>query len=293
MSRIVDAHHHIWDLAAAHYPWLDPEAGPLFRSFEIDETALARQSRGIDAVILVQAADNDEDTAHLLSVARAQPDVVGVVAWTPLDDPEGTRRRLSKWADQHAPVVGIRSLIHERRDTRWILSPAVEEGLRAISGAGLPLDYVTADHNALAHLPELTARHPDLAVIVDHLGKPPIGGDRDSFDDWRRLLLAAARSPLVHAKLSGLYPADGPLDRWRADDIRPFIDTAIEILGPSRLLMGSDWPIAELAGGYQRTWDALASAVAFLSEDERGDVMGGTADRVYALPGAGVGPDRP
>lgn len=285
MNRIVDAHHHIWDLAAAHYPWLGPEAGPLFRSFDLDETAPARQSRGIDAVILVQAADNDEDTALLLSVALAQPDVAGVIAWTPLDDPEGTRRRLSKWAEQDAPVVGIRSLLHERQDTRWILSPAVEAGLRAIADAGMPLDYVTADHNALAHLPELTARHPDLVVVVDHLGKPPIGGDRDSFDDWRRLLLAAARSPLVRAKLSGLYPADGPLDRWRADDIHPFVDTAIEILGPSRLLMGSDWPIAELAGGYRRTWDALASTVASLSEGERRDVMGGTADRVYALQG--------
>ncbi|MDR6972837.1 amidohydrolase family protein [Leifsonia shinshuensis] len=286
MNRIVDAHHHIWDLTAAHYPWLGPEAGPLYRSFELDETAGARQSHGIDAVILVQAADNDEDTAHLLSAARAKPDVAGVVAWTPLDDGEGTRRRLSEWAHQDAPVVGIRSLLHERQDTRWILSPAVEKGVRAIADAGVPLDYVTADHNALAHLPELTARHPDLVVVVDHLGKPPIGGDRESFADWRRLLLAAARSPRVHAKLSGLYPADGPLDSWQVKDIRPFVDTAIEILGPSRLLMGSDWPISELAGGYERTWDALASTVASLSESERRDVMGGTADRVYGRRGA-------
>ncbi|KQO10410.1 hypothetical protein ASF06_09615 [Agreia sp. Leaf244] len=285
MNRIVDAHHHVWDLTAADYPWLGPDAGPLFRSFDLDETAGARQSRGIDAVILVQAADNGEDTAHLLSVARAQSDVAGVVAWTPLDDSEGTRRRLSAWADQGAPVVGIRSLLHERQDTRWILSPAVEDGLRAMADAGMPLDYVTADHHALAHLPELTAQHPDLVVVIDHLGKPPVGGDRHAFDDWRRLLLAAARSPLVRAKLSGLYPADGPLDAWREDDIRPFIDTALEILGPSRLLMGSDWPIAELAGGYERTWDALASAVASLSEGERREVMGGTADRVYVPAG--------
>jgi L-fuconolactonase len=281
MNRIVDAHHHVWDLGAAAYPWLGPEAGPLFRSFDLEETAPQRRSRGIDAVILVQAADNDEDTAHLLSVARAQPDVAGVVAWTPLDDAEGTRRRLSTWASQDAPVVGIRSLLHERQDTRWILSPAVEDGLRAVADAGMPLDYVTADHTALAHLPELTAQHPDLVVVIDHLGKPPIGGDRDSLDDWRRLLRAAAHSPLVHAKLSGLYPAEGPLDSWRAEDIRPFVDTAIEILGPSRLLVGSDWPIAELAGGYERTWDALASSVGLLSESERRDVMGGTADRVY------------
>ncbi len=237
MNRLVDAHHHIWDLSAAQYSWLGPEAGPLFRSFDLDETAPARRSRGIGAVVLVQAADNDEDTAHLLSVARAQPDVAGVIAWTPLDDREGTHRRLRTWADQDAPVVGIRSLFHERQDTRWILSPAVGEGLRAIADAGMPLDYVTADHKALAHLPELTTRHAELIVVVDHLGKPPVGGDRDSFDDWRRLLLAAAQSPRVHAKLSGLYPVHGPLDRWQAADIAPFVDTAIELFGPSRLLM--------------------------------------------------------
>ena len=66
--------------------------------------------------------------------------------------------------------------------------------------------------------------------------------------------------------------------------MRPFVEDALEIFGPDRLLYGGDWPIAVLAGGYARTWHAMSDILAQLTADERAAILGGTAQRVYALP---------
>ena len=69
---IIDAHQHVWDLTKAHYEWLGPAThGPISRTIT-EEEALPRLRRcGIDAVVLVQAADNREDTDNMLATAAA------------------------------------------------------------------------------------------------------------------------------------------------------------------------------------------------------------------------------
>ncbi len=63
--------------------------------------------------------------------------------------------------------------------------------------------------------------------------------------------------------------------------LAPYIDTLLDRFGPERLLWGSDWPVVELAGGYDR-WRALAlAALAGLAATERAAVLGGTAERLY------------
>lgn len=115
-------------------------------------------------------------------------------------------------------------------------------------------------------------------MVLDHLAHPPLG--RDDWEPWRTLLRAAAANPLVYAKVSGLYP---PRAEWTAADIRPYVEFAIELFGPGRLMFGSDWPVAELAGGYQRVWSAISSVLGELPPADRDAVLGGTARVFYQL----------
>src|SRR5262249_57431176 len=85
---------------------------------------------------------------------------------------------------------------------------------------------------------------------IDHLGKPPIA--IGEFEPWTSLLARAARMPNVFAKLSGLDA--GEAEHWAANDIAPYIDRALELFGPERLMFGSDWPVANLRGGYNQGW---------------------------------------
>ena len=87
-------------------------------------------------------------------------------------------------------------------------------------------------------------------------------------------------NPLVCAKVSGLYP---PRAEWTAADIRPYVEFAIELFGPGRLMFGSDWPVAELAGGYPRVWSAISSVLGELPPAGRDAVLGGIARVFYQL----------
>ena len=116
--------------------------------------------------------------------------------------------------------------------------------------------------------------------MIDHLGKPPIAAGE--FEPWSSLLARAAQMPNVFAKVSGLDA--GEADHWTAADITPYIDRALELFGPERLMFGSDWPVANLRGGYRKVWRETNLALNRLSRDERDWILGGTAIAFYRLP---------
>jgi len=84
----------------------------------------------------------------------------------------------------------------------------------------------------------------------------------------------------VFAKVSGLYPPD---PSWTAADLREVVEFAVELFGPDRLMFGSDWPVAELGGGYAKVRAELGRLIDELPPAGREAVLGGTATRFYAL----------
>ena len=129
----------------------------------------------------------------------------------------------------------------------------------------------------LGHVPVLSERFPALRMVLDHLAHPPLSGA--DAGRWRALITAAAANPLVHAKVSGLYPP-GPRT---SEDIRGVVEFAFDVFGADRLMFGSDWPVAELGGGYLRVWTELSRLFDPLTAPEREAILGGTATRFYGL----------
>jgi L-fuconolactonase len=269
---VIDSHLHVWDPTRASYPWLSPGWAPINARMTIADAEPELRAHEVEGVILVQAADNAEDTANMLAVADQSCIVLGVVAWLPLADPNATAAGVEA---RDPRVVGIRTLIHDRLDLNWILRADVGEGLRVLEAAGLPYDYVTAGPDALMLLPTLAARYPDLTLVLDHLGKPPLKGEPGSIERWRRLLQHAAENPRLHAKVSGLYGSDAAVAR--------VLEIALDVFGPERLMYGSDWPISLLHGGEEGGWSPQAPFLSRLSDDERNNLFRATATRVYGL----------
>lgn len=276
----IDAHQHVWDLSAARYPWLGPQHAPIDRTMSFADLRPALRAAGIQATVLVQAADNDADTDAMVAAADANPEVAAIVAYLPLENPERAVDRLSELrADTR--IVGIRNLIHDQPDPDWILRPDVDEGLGVLEAAGLAFDYVAVLPRHLEHLPTLSERHPNLRIVIDHLAKPPVGGDNR--EPWWSLIKRAAENPLVHAKVSGLYSSVGALGDWSVEGIRPYVDRAIEVFGADRLMFGGDWPISVLAGGYERVFEGFSSLIAGLDATSRENLVGATAERFYRI----------
>jgi L-fuconolactonase len=61
------------------------------------------------------------------------------------------------------------------------------------------------------------------------------------------------------------------------------VEFAVELFGPDRLMFGSDWPVAELGGGYAKVTAELFTLIGQLPPAGRDAVLGGTATRFYAL----------
>jgi len=277
---IIDTHLHVWDLDRSPYSWLGPHVPQWNRTFTFDEVAPQLEENGVDAVILVQADDDDRDTELMLEVAAERPEVVGVVAYIPLERPAEAAARLEV-LQANPYVVGIRNLTHDRADPDWVLRPDVDETLGLIEQAGLPWDHVAVLPRHLEHVARIGERHPELRIVIDHLAKPPIG--EAAVEPWWSLIGVAAQNPLVYAKISGLYPGADPAS-WTVDGLRPFVDRTLDVFGASRLMYGGDWPISLPAGGYGRIFHGLKATLAHQSRNDTDQSWwGATACQVYGI----------
>ncbi|GEB45263.1 L-fuconolactonase [Microbacterium sp. AG157] len=277
---VIDAHQHVWDPSRAEYDWLTSDAAPIDTVMTFADVAPELRAAGVDFTVQVQSADNAEDTELMKESAAHHPEVAGIVGYAPLDDPGRTARTLASWEGDPL-MVGVRTLIHAQDDPDWLLRPDVDASLGMLEERGLPFDVVAVLPRHVEIVPLVAARHPRLRMVIDHLAKPPIGvGDGA---EWGRLMAAAADCENVYAKVSGLYSATGDSSAWTTDQIRPFVDRALEMFGAQRLMYGGDWPISVLAGGYSRVWQGLRPLFDELDAEAREHVLGRTAAEFYRL----------
>lgn len=275
----IDSHLHLWDPSRVEYPWLDQDDSILNRSFRIDEATDVLDASGCDAAVLVQSADDPIDTELMLEIAEQSPQIVGVVAYAPLDDPAAVERALESWTD--GLIVGVRNLTHIKPDANWLLKPEVDYSIGLIEAAGLTLDVVATKSRQLEVAIEVSLRHPRLQIVMDHLATPPL--DPTARVSWERLIAIFAEGPAVSAKLSGLYPSQSPSGPPTTASLAPVIEHALSCFGPERLMYGGDWPITEIHGGHEAQWRAFAGVLSQLDPRDQELLLGATAARVYRL----------
>jgi L-fuconolactonase len=252
----IDTHQHFWNLQREPMPWMTPEHAVIARDFEPYDLRPLLDVCGIDRTILVQSACTDGDTDAMFADAAEHDWIAAVTAWVDLVSRVTAEARLYALAAQPA-LRGIRHLIHEEPDPHWILQASVLESLAAAEERGLVLELPCVFPRHLGDLPELAERFPGLTIVIDHLGKPPLGTER--MREWATALRRAAKFPNVCAKISGLNTMLANR-AWAASDLRPAIDVAVDCFGPDRLMCGSDWPVALLNGTYSHVWHETVAA---------------------------------
>ena len=278
----IDAHQHFWDPALLPYPWMPPDPSPLRRPLLPELLAPVLAINRFDGSILVQAATVPEEADWLLSLADQHDFILGVVAWADLTDP-----RLGHILDRlqrHPKFKGIRHPVHDEADDNWLLRPEVLQGLDELARRNLPYDLLLYPKH-LPLIPQLADRVPNLQLVLDHLGKPPIASrhsDPARSDAWAADLERAAAIPQLSAKISGLI-TEADHATWTAEDLKPYVQHALACFTPDRLMFGSDWPVCLLAGNWKRTLAAFTQAHGPLNVDVRAKLVGETAMRVYSI----------
>ena len=279
-TRRIDAHLHLWDLDVSEYAWLGPEFGPLYTSWSAEQAEPELRAAGMDGAILVQAEDSRVDTRFMLDNADASDWVLGVVGWVQLDSTDAARRDLDEWL-RHPKFCGIRHLLNDDPRVDFLDLPEVRASLAEVARRGLPFDVHDAWPRHLDRATGVAKDLPELTLVLDHLAKPPRG--RDDFGAWRTSVTAFAAQPNTIGKLSSLRRPDAP---YTTDALREVFDLALDLFGPDRLMYGGDWPMSIPDGGYAPTWQVLSDLIGELSASEQDAILGGTASRVYRLPGA-------
>ncbi|MEU9647825.1 amidohydrolase family protein [Streptomyces sp. NPDC048110] len=287
--RIIDAHHHVWDLTVRPQPWITGDAlAPLARSFSAEDLAAEARAAGVVATVVVQTVCVPQETPELLTLAAGNHLITGVVGWTDLTAPD-VADALAALRERPGGerLVGIRHQVQEEPDPHWLLRPDVQRGLAAVAAAGLVYDLVVTP-DGLAAAADAAARLPTLTFVLDHLGKPRIA-DR-LLEPWAADLRRLGALPNTVCKLSGLVTEAAP-GTWRTGDLQPYADTALDAFGPQRLMFGSDWPVCTLRTDYTsvvRIADALTTG---LGPREKDALFHDNALRVYGL--GGFRRDRP
>jgi L-fuconolactonase len=304
---VIDAHHHLWDLAAREHRWLmggqswasDDELAALRRSFTLADLAPLAAAAGVTGTVVVQTVTEAWETSDLLALAAGRDPyqsgellpgsaeagvapghglLAGVVGWTDLTAPAVADATAGLRELPGAEFLcGIRHPVLAESDPDWLARPAVLRGLQALATAGLSFDIVTLPPQLPAAV--TAARSvPELTIVLDHLGNPPVGADGG--EPWAAAISSLAALPNVTCKLSGAHSS--PV---RASDLRPYYERVLTAFGPDRLMFGSDWPVCTLGGSYGQVCEVYRELTAGLSPAEQDAIFDGTARRVYQLAG--------
>jgi len=209
---------------------------------------------------------------------------------------EAGRGRLKgiRHSSSHDPDPAVFGMLN-RAPPDLLARDAFRAGFARLAPLGLTFDAWLGEPQLPALL-DLARAFPDTGVVLDHVGTPLGLGSyaerqAERFPVWRAAIRELAACPNVSVKLGGLgmpFPALVPLDRSAgserlADAWRPYVDACVEAFGAERCMFESNFPVDGLACDYAALWNAFKRCAAGASADEKRDLFGGTAVRVYRL----------
>jgi L-fuconolactonase len=274
---IIDSHQHFWQVGQFDYPWMTRDLGVLYRDYLPGELAPILKENGVDKTVLVQASNSVNESRWLLQLADENRFIAGVVGWVDLMSPiiDSQLQELSA----HPKFKGVRHLVESETQDDWLVQPEVLSGLRRLSSYRLSYDLLVHTRH-LKHVSKVAEACPELALVIDHLAKPPIA--KNEIKEWSLAMEPLARYPNLHCKLSGLV-TEADWTTWQTNDLRPFVDCTLELFGSDRLMFGSDYPVCLLAAPYNRVLESFQEILEGLSDTEREKVFSQNAAQFYRL----------
>ena len=293
--RIIDAHHHLWDLDACHYPWLmergvirffgDP--APIQRNYLASELRADAANYELAGSVHIQVgvADGDEvnesrwldeaaEVDGLPSALVGFCDLAAENAQQVLDDQSRIRR-----------LRGIRHIVGRSQEEDaangsdgLLDNPVWVENLASLRERNLSFDLQLIPQQ-IDRAAKVLQRLPGLQVALCHCGSP---WDQSSagLARWRAGLKQLAALPDVYCKISGLAMFN---HRWSVDEIRTIVTTCIDVFGTRRCMFGSNFPVDKLHKSYDDIWQAYETLASVYSVKEQERLFAGTAAEFYRL----------
>ncbi|MGH2351547.1 MAG: amidohydrolase family protein [Chloroflexota bacterium] len=279
---IVDAHVHLWDPTRFRMSWLDANER-LNKPFGLDDYRHATAGLEVAAMVYLEV---DIDPPYKLleaqwveSLASDDAALQGIVAAAPVEDGDQVRAFLEALVASGPHIKGIRRIIQSEPDPEFCLRPRFVRGVQLLAEYGLSFD-ICINYRQLASTIEMVKQCPHTSFMLDHIAKPDIRGG--GLDPWRVQMKELASFPNVTCKISGVVTEADPRN-WTVDDIKPYVDHALEVFGEDRVAFGGDWPVVLNAAPYRRWVETLDSLTNHLSPEAKRKLWADNARRFYRL----------
>lgn len=299
--RILDAHHHFWDLQGdGHWPWIQTEVDPDFflgdyaamrRTFMPTEYLEATAGWDVIGTVHCEAersrseqveesswltALHDEDPRFPMAavghVSFTQPDLDEVLAGhAALPLVRGIR---SKPVTAAHPGDSVRGLPGTMQDPAWVA------GLHRLSTYDFSWDLRVPYHH-LAEAAEVVQDIPDTTVVVNHCGLP-LDRSEEGLAIWRDGMERLAALPNTVVKVSELGL---PGNRWDRGSNEAVVRETLAVFGHDRAMFASNLPVATLtAPDFDEVMDTVLTGAAGSTPAQLDALFHGTAARVYRIP---------
>jgi predicted TIM-barrel fold metal-dependent hydrolase len=273
--KIIDAHHHLWDLQRNYYPWLHDDSEPHFflgdysalkRDYLPDDYRRDADGFNIVATVHVEAEwDRTRQVAetewiHEVAAAHGMPDVVVGHVWLAADNCEEVLQGHAKFpmfrGVRSKPITSASPDEMTPSAPGTMQDPSWRRGFAVLDRMGLRYD-LRVPYWHLYEAAEIAGLFPSVPIVLNHTGFPWDRSEK-GLAAWRAAMRAIAGCPNVCLKISELGLKD---QAWSVEGNRRVVCEAIEIFGIDRCMWASNFPVAGLKVGYRAQIEGILEIV--------------------------------
>ncbi len=257
---IVDSQVHIWTTGIPTNP-----AHRQIASYTKDDLLKEMDAAGIDAAVIHPPGWDPNANEVAVEAARQHPNRLAILGNFPLDRPE-SRGLVDGWK-QRPGMLGFRFTFLQPHQQTWMTDGTVDWIWPAAERAKLPVGLAAG-----AFLPlvgRVAERHPELRLLVDHMGRTGGTTDAAAFANLPQLL-ALAKYPNVAVKASGAPSYSSQPYPYR--NIHGYLWQIYDTFGPERMFWGTD--ITRMPCSWRQCVTMFTEELSWMSDADKELVMG-------------------
>lgn len=275
---IIEPHVHVWSLDTERYPWSDATANPPKESATAEELIAVLDEHGIEGAVLVQVIFYGLDNSYAADSLRKYPNRFAGVCLVDPEDPQAPNKL--EWEVKERGFSGLRLRPCADRASTWMSDPKTFPLWEKAAELGVTIS-VLSHIEQLAMLATPAERFPEVPIIVDHIGWPPVEEGPDG--EELKHLLRLERFPNIHVKITDPW-AISKDEAWPYRRAEPIYKRVFETFGRERCLWGSDWPLVREQCGYTNCLDLYRREWGWLSDEDREWILYRTIKKLYPKP---------
>jgi predicted TIM-barrel fold metal-dependent hydrolase len=266
---IVDSQIHLWAPEKPERPWIPGgrERAHLSDPLTYSKFLPLMATAGVDRAIVVPPTWPGDDNTYALEAANRYPDQFAVMGRFSIEHAQ-SQEALAVWKDQKG-MLGMRVAFNHEK-ARWIADGTADWLWPAAAAVGIPIMIFAPD--APDHIGRIAHDHPDLRLIVDHMGLATRGPEYKRVRERISLIASLSKHPNLAVKLSAVPGfSDEP---YPFRDMTEHLHRLIDSFGPRRCFWGTDLTHQRGKYGYRQYVTHFTEELDFLSGDDRHWIMG-------------------